>query len=181
MNQSVRPKALVIVAHCDDETLWMGGTLNRVPLDWTIISITNDDTHGRDPQFHDNCNRIGAKSYILHEKQGLNISWSHEKVKQKILDIIGPKEEWSLIFTHNKNGEYGHFQHKEVHKIVKSMFKEIYTFGYNIENTDLTTSLNSSERDKKIEMAKRYIHKWCALKNYEYMFAIQETFKKETT
>jgi len=171
---------LVVIAHTDDETLWMGGTLNKfMDFNWTIICVTTDDTHGRDPQFMDNCERLNADGYILGFKQGLNVGWDNNKVAQDILNISGGNGFWDMIFTHNANGEYGHYQHRQVYKIMEDLYSVRYCFGFGITDTNYTVELSEGEQASKRSMAKRYTQKWIALKNYPYLFGATEKFKKE--
>ena len=44
-------KALIIVAHPDDETIWMGGTiLKYTELEWTIYSLCRASDKDREPK-----------------------------------------------------------------------------------------------------------------------------------
>jgi len=171
---------LVICAHADDETLWMGGTLNKFEdFNWTIICVTTDSTDGRDPQFMDNCDRLQAEGHILGFKPGLQVEWDNKKVAQDILNISGGNGFWDMVFTHNEKGEYGHFQHQQVYKIVKDLYKVRYCFGFGITDTNYDVELLEADRSYKIAMARRYKKKWIALKNYPYLFGGTEKFKKE--
>ena len=58
-------KALCIVAHPDDETIWMGGKiLKEKDWDWTILSLCRGDDRDRMPKFKKVCRIYGAKAVI---------------------------------------------------------------------------------------------------------------------
>jgi LmbE family N-acetylglucosaminyl deacetylase len=131
--------ALVIVAHPDDETIWMGGTiLQNKNVNWTIFSLCRGDDPDREPKFKLACEYLCAKSIItnIEDDSVMNIKNSVpvilEMIKKNLLNNY-----FSYIFTHGANGEYGHPRHKGVYKAVKELIKteqlsanKIFTFAY---------------------------------------------------
>src|SRR6266705_2571148 len=95
----------LVVAHCDDESLWFGGLLAAEPGDWTIIACSIPRT---DPirawKFFDACEVLGAKPRLLPfvESGPLELLGNTDR-----LDLAG----FDQIVTHNVVGEYGHRHH----------------------------------------------------------------------
>ncbi len=117
-------KSLVIVAHPDDETIWMGGTiLTNKDWDWTILSLCRADDVDRMPKFRKVCEAYGAKAIISNLDDEVLQPLSITEVAEKIKSLLPPLH-WDYIYTHGKNGEYGHMRHKEVHAAVESLVDE---------------------------------------------------------
>ena len=162
--------ALVIVAHPDDETIWMGGTILKENFNWTIFSLCRKKDSERAKKFRRVCSFYKAKSIITDiEDEKLNpikindlISVINKNLKQK---------EFDLIFTHGKNGEYGHPRHIELHKTIVAMNKQnilkcksLHCFSYGLskkfvpktkmqivipKNSDMNIQLSKKQYEQK--------------------------------
>lgn len=133
--------ALVIVAHPDDETIWMGGTiLKNKDWKWNIICLSRMNDVDRKPRFLKVCEHYRAKCVINDLEDESLTPLSIKDVEEKIIECLKKinKKEFDYVFTHGKNGEYGHLRHKEVHMAVKSLIsknilksKNYFYFSYN--------------------------------------------------
>lgn len=140
-----RKKALVIVAHPDDETIWMGGTIARYKsLKWTIFALCRASDTDRAPKFARVCEYLGAKSIMtdLDDVDELTLDGATVEA-EKILRKKLKNKKFHYIFTHNDNGEYGHGRHIAVHRAVNKLLEEGFlqpekVFYFNYQKKDKT-------------------------------------------
>jgi LmbE family N-acetylglucosaminyl deacetylase len=119
-----RTSALCIVAHPDDETIWMGGIIMQErEWDWTILSLCRKNDSDRAPKFKKVCDFYRAKPIICDLDDEILEPLSISEVAEKIISNL-PQKKFDYIFTHGGNGEYGHIRHKEINKAVKSLISE---------------------------------------------------------
>ena len=119
-------KYAMAVAHPDDEVIFGGGIIACHPdLDWTVICCS---TPRVDPI---RVNRF----YRAVEKLGVNAA-SVIDVQERIDNVDGlaflDLERFDHIVTHGAAGEYGHENHKQVHRFVRERYghKRLSFFGW---------------------------------------------------
>ncbi|MFH1585413.1 MAG: PIG-L family deacetylase [archaeon] len=133
----MKPQVLVIVAHPDDEILWMGGTLIRNKDIWNtkVVCLTRKSDADRYPKFLKVIETLGVKGFIYDLDDETKDPLNQQEIIKTIQEYSN--EEYDLLFTHGENGESGHQRHLDVHKAVKEMLergdlksKEVFFFSY---------------------------------------------------
>jgi LmbE family N-acetylglucosaminyl deacetylase len=157
--------ALIIVAHPDDETIWSGGLIMQNPSwNWTIFSLCRVDDLNRAPKFKKVCDRLKAKSIITNLDDESDEPLLTEGIKEMILSNLKEKN-YDYIFTHGKNGEYGHIRHLDVHEAVTELVEEkklqcekLWFFAYipssqrSLHNKEIFIPIADKKADWRIQL-----------------------------
>jgi LmbE family N-acetylglucosaminyl deacetylase len=125
LKSTQRERAVVIVAHPDDETIWMGGfILDNPDYNWTILSLCRASDSDRAPKFKRVADHYGATGIIEDADDEDKLDY-YGKVKEieRIITKHFAKQEIDLLFTHGKNGEYGHKGHTATHEAITNLLK----------------------------------------------------------
>jgi len=136
---SIVGKCAVIVAHPDDETLWMGGTMLMHPdCQWTVVTLCRKSDPDRAPKFFEALKEFNAGGKMGDLDDGPEQTpLSSREVQGYIMELL-PSERFDLIFTHSTRGEYTrHLRHEEVARAVLALSRndmlhcrELFTFAY---------------------------------------------------
>ena len=119
-----KPRALLVVAHPDDETVFAGGlVLQSTHTEWTIISCTHKGTD-REREFRYACTELSEASgnpiraVTLDQTDGEIDSGSlREQLRSR-------RGDYDIVITHNRMGEYEgedprrRHDHESVHEAV---------------------------------------------------------------
>lgn len=129
----------IIVAHPDDETLWVGGTILSHPS-WkcVVVCLCRANDTDRAAKFFKVLKFLKPEGHIGDLDDGPEqLPLEDQVVEKAILDLL-PSTHYDLIITHNPNGEYTrHLRHEEISKAVIELWHsnkistdELWTFAY---------------------------------------------------
>lgn len=126
MNKHIKLKVAVIVAHPDDETLWVGGTLlNHPNWDLYIVSLCRMNDQDRAPKFHKTLKLLHAQGTMGNLNDGPKQQPLSENVVEKWILKMIPNLHFDLIITHNPLGEYTrHLRHEEISAAVIKLWNQ---------------------------------------------------------
>lgn len=149
-------KCLVVVAHPDDEMIWMGGVMVRHrDWDWHVLSLCRVGDPDREPRFFRAAEEFDAQASIsdLDDSPTLApLSGDLREIKGRITKMLSEiRNEFDLVFTHGENGEYGHLRHRQVHQAVSEMVESgdlkggLVFFAYGESKPDISITLSADE------------------------------------
>jgi LmbE family N-acetylglucosaminyl deacetylase len=164
-------KVAIIVAHPDDETLWVGGTILSHP-EWRcfIVCLCRKNDPDRAPKFRQALKMLGAQGIMGDLDDGPHQEPLNEnEVEEAILQLYPPGD-FDLVITHSIKGEYTrHLRHEEIAKAVVTLWEEgqlnapeLWAFAYEdgnkgyypviIEDAPLYNSLPHGVWEKKYKI-----------------------------
>lgn len=133
----------IIVAHPDDETLWMGGTLLCNPnWDCFILCMSRKNDADRATKFFKALQIYHADGIMGDLEDGPEqkpVAFCH--IENILMDLL-PLKHFDMIVTHNPTGEYTrHLRHEEIGKTIMHLWIEnklpcrlLKTFAYQDDN-----------------------------------------------
>jgi hypothetical protein len=102
-----RPRAAVVVAHPDDETLWCGGYILTHPeFLWRIVTLCRRMDADRATKFRQVVERLGADGEMADLDDGPDQApLPVEQVEETTAGLLAGNS-YDLILTHGPHGEY---------------------------------------------------------------------------
>ena len=146
-------RSIVVVAHPDDEALWFGSVLSKVnALTICYLDIPSEPeiSEGRKRCLDDYPVRNTTWLGLTESEASVTVKWWKHITSDCGMSITGNRrgsqkytenyyvlqktlreqlKTYRNVFTHNPWGEYGHAEHVQVYRAVKSLQEEL---GFNI-------------------------------------------------
>ncbi len=123
-------KALLLVAHPDDETIFAGGLLlARNEWEWHIVCMTGVEERrsqfDRAIEAYRNCG-VNIASTRNHEF----IDRAHQADRRLWLAALAKEDctSWDIVVTHGARGEYGHHHHIWLNHIAHLLYENVWDF-----------------------------------------------------
>lgn len=174
----VEEKKLMIVAHPDDETIWGGSHLLQDK--YTVVCITCGTVDYRVDEFK-RVMEITEDDYLMLGFPDLTNyhidDWStvYNDIYNTLQNII-VSQNWSLIVTHNPEGEYRHIHHQMTSEMVTNIAdkNKLYYFGkyYSADQIDIMNvpAIEESLYNRKMnELASIYVSQPLAMARHHHM------------
>lgn len=120
---------LLIVAHPDDEVIFSGKEL-MTSDNWKVICVTNESNKVRKADFIKVMTELHIHDYEIWDFPDYwNGLFNRKELSIRLKKILS-ENTFEEVLTHNKDGEYGHTQHKALSAIVSELVdKNLYVFG----------------------------------------------------
>jgi LmbE family N-acetylglucosaminyl deacetylase len=120
-----RPRAAVVVAHPDDETLWCGGYILTHPeFRWRIVTLCRAVDADRAPKFRRVLQHMGAEGEMADLDDGPDQAPLEAGQVRETTARLLAGDSYDLVLTHGPNGEYTrHRRHAECCQAVVGLWR----------------------------------------------------------
>ena len=111
----------VVVAHPDDEILWMGGTLLMDSgCNWKVVTLCRGSDPDRAPKFSMVMEHLGAAGTMGDMNDGPEQDpLTPREVREAVLELLAGDGCFDVLYTHSPQGEYTrHRRHEEVGRAI---------------------------------------------------------------
>ncbi|MHA1973316.1 MAG: PIG-L family deacetylase [Candidatus Hodarchaeales archaeon] len=195
-------KALVVIAHCDDAVLWMGGAIISLRAwEWHIVSMCNNNVAHKIESFEESCVKLGVEKYRAlnfrdYQSGGVFSQNNKDDMKTELSELLD--DHYDYVFTHGIKewNEYGHHDnHAEVGLVTKEVSEEkgwrmVYFSYYPIYstpglptvatiNSDYYFPLSYSELKSKLELIELFPNEMLSLSGIGYPCPNPEAFNAD--
>lgn len=159
---------VMFAAHPDDETLFFSKQLINEE-GWLVICVTNGATK-RANEFINVMKCLNQSYQIWNFPDGLDIKWNKRRLYKSVNKILKLRT-WEKVITHNEEGEYGHFQHRQLYECVNSLYNgtELWLSEKTEKLFDESNKLRSRDYEMKLRLINKYYksQKEVLMKNFK--------------
>lgn len=151
---------LMIVSHPGDESVW--GGVHLLSDNYLVVCVSCGYNKGKTNQFLKVMQYSGDSVVMMGYSDKIYLNSDYKKIKKQLKLILKYKN-WSEIITHNPDGEYNNYQHKQINKILNELgVQNLYYFGKyytrkELDKLDKETTLDGNLISNKINnMVRKY-------------------------
>ena len=151
---------LMIVSHPGDESVWGGAHL--LTDNYLVVCVSCGYDENKTNDFLKVMDYSKDPVIMMGYSDKVYFNSDYKKIKKQIKYILNYKN-WSEVITHNPDGEYNNYQHKQINKILKEQnvsnlnyFGKYYS-SKELDKLDKETTLDGDLISDKIKnMVKKY-------------------------
>lgn len=165
---------LMIVSHPGDESVWGGAHL--LSDNYLVVCISCGFDKDKTSIFQKNLQISKDYGITMGYSDKFYFSNDYKKIKKQIKYILKYKN-WKEVVTHNPDGEYDNYQHKQINKILNDLSAtNLHYFGKyyserELDKLDKETTLDRKLIQQKINMVKKYADVY---NNYKHMLPFED-------
>lgn len=150
---------LIIISHPGDESVFGGAHL--LSDRYLVVCVSCGYDSEMTESFKKALNYSDDSSIMMGYSDKVYFGFNYRKIKKQLKFILKYKN-WKEVITHNPDGEYGNYQHKQLNQILNELeVNNLYYFGEyysekELDKLDKETNLDASLIRGKIKMVKKY-------------------------
>lgn len=150
---------LMIVSHPGDESVW--GGVHLLSDNYLIVCVSCGYDKDKTNVFLKVTKESNDPVIMMGYSDKIYLNKNYKKIKKQLKYILNYKH-WNAVVTHNPDGEYDNYQHKQINNILNELdVSNLYYFGKyysekELDKLDMETTLNGDLIKKKISMVKSY-------------------------
>ena len=150
---------LMIVSHPGDESVW--GGVHLLSDNYLIVCVSCGYDKKKTNDFLKVIKMSDDSVIMMGYSDKFYLNRDYKKIKKQLKYILNYKS-WNEVVTHNPDGEYDNYQHKQINRILNELdINNLYYFGKyyskkELNKLDMETTLNGDLIKKKIGMVKTY-------------------------
>lgn len=125
------PRALLLFAHPDDETLFAGGLMLRYPeWQWRLVCMTGIDERQEELDHAVSLYRQAGVNIVSSLSAELPDRYKPSDRAMWLREVQDQRSQWEtdIVFTHGYRGEYGHHHHIWCNLAVHMIFDNVWDF-----------------------------------------------------
>lgn len=128
-------KALLLVAHPDDELIFAGGLMlwtSHTDWEWEVVCMTHRTPTTRGQRFRKSMHALSMRGVNVRGTQlelpdeGAVLHDAEFTTWRDAVQALDRSPD--IVFTHNRLGEYGHPHHMACHTIASELFENVWSF-----------------------------------------------------